>query len=154
MLKNKKWNFFLLLIFVTGITLSCKAFNTPQERLIVDKYFNYQIDPNTIINDINNGDEWVFKPIPNDYEVMVSVRRVWTQDDYFKVIDTFAEKRLPNTFTRYHLDHVSVKYNCEKAGKFPRRFSASYNKENDKDDNKQRERFLFIIRLEAGACYC
>lgn len=150
MLLIKKSRIVVMLIFLAGITLSCQDFNESRERVIDYKDYYYEIDPNMIIDDIDDGNKGVFRSVPNDFQESVSVERGWTQEDFFKVIDALAETRLPDSFMQYRLDYLSADYKCDQVGKAPWRLTARYNLESKSGDIDQWERYLVHIIPEIG----
>jgi len=146
----RKSKIVVILIFLAGITFSCQDFNEPQSRVVDTKDYAYEIDPNTIIENIDHGQKGVFKPVPFDYKGSVSVEKIWKQEDFFKVIDTLAETIFPDNFMQYRLDYLSADYECDAIGKTPRRIAAGYNLERKSGDTGQRERILFITIPDLG----
>lgn len=107
--------YILILTVLSAVMLSCNIGQTEEQITLFDQY--YTIDPNTLMDSLQNGDMDAFTPVSEEPERVPIDQQVpvdWLQADYFYIANTLYESVLGKTLQGWQLNSMDFQLGCSK----------------------------------------
>lgn len=108
-----------LFIIITGLFTSCQIVDPPFEKRTYSENFYFEIDPETILDRLSQGQNGIFKSLPKlpDGTPLKSDKQVlWSQNNYLKIAKVYHDYVWKESIEQWGMENIGFRMLCADVG--------------------------------------